>query len=69
MNATWGRTIKRLRRDGELTATAVAKAAEITPQYLHAIERGAYSPSDDVKIRIARALGVAPAEIFSYEAP
>lgn len=67
MNANWGGRIKRLRRDGELTATDVAKAAGITRQYLHAIERGAYSPSDEVKLRIAEALGVTPAAIFSYD--
>jgi transcriptional regulator with XRE-family HTH domain len=67
INATWGRRIKRLRRAGEITAIAAAKEAGITPQYLHAIERGEYSPSDEVKIRIAKALGVEPSEIFSYD--
>lgn len=67
INAKWGERIKRLRKTSDLTAADIAKDAGITPQYLHAIERGEYSPSDDVKIRIAKAMGVQVGEIFSYD--
>jgi DNA-binding XRE family transcriptional regulator len=67
INAKWGQRIKRLRKTGDLTAAAIASAAGITPQYLHAIERGQYSPSDEVKLRIAKAMGVEVGEIFSYD--
>lgn len=67
MNAKWGQRIKRLRKTGDLTAIGIAEAAGITPQYLHAIERGEYSPSDEVKLRIAEAMGVKVSEIFSYD--
>lgn len=67
INAKWGQRIKRLRKTGDLTAAEIASAAGITPQYLHAIERGQYSPSDEVKLRIAKAMGVEVGEIFSYD--
>lgn len=67
VRATWGQRIRRLRRESELTATAVAQAAGITRGYLHAIEAGQYAPSDEVRIAIARAIGVEPGEIFSYD--
>lgn len=67
MNAKWGERMKSLRKARDLSAAEIAKAAEITPQYFHAIERGQYSPSDDVKLRIAKAMGVKVSEIFSYD--
>jgi len=67
MSATWGSRIRRLRRDRELTATAVAKQVGITRPYFHAIERGQYTPSEGVRLRIAAALGVDPGEIFNYD--
>lgn len=65
--AAWGRRIRRIRRDSELTATSVAQDAGITRRYLYALERGMYSPSVGVQIRVAAALGVEPNEIFSYD--
>lgn len=59
-----GQRIRRLRRESELTVTAVAKEARITRQYLHEIERGTYTPSDELQARIAKALGVTAAELF-----
>lgn len=67
MHAEWGRRIRRLRRDKELTVTAVAQAAGITRAYLHRIENGEQSPSDDVRLRIASALDVEPGELFNYD--
>lgn len=67
VQAEWGRRIRRLRRDSELTATSVAKDVGITRRYLHALERGQYSPSLGVQLRIAKALHVEPDEIFSHD--
>jgi DNA-binding XRE family transcriptional regulator len=67
MHAAWGKRIRRLRRERELTATAVASEVGITRQYFHAIERGMYAPSDDVRVKIAKAIGVEPEEIFNYD--
>lgn len=63
----WGIRLKRLRKRSDLSAAEIAKAAGITPQYFHAIERGEYSPSDDVKLRIANAMNIPVGEIFSYD--
>lgn len=67
MHAEWGRRIRRLRREKELTATAVAQTVGISRHYLHRIEKGQQSPSDDVRLRIASALGTEPGELFSYD--
>jgi transcriptional regulator with XRE-family HTH domain len=66
MHAEWGRRVRRLRRDKELTATSVAREVGISSTHLHRIEGGAPS-SDEVRLRIARALGVDPGEIFNYD--
>lgn len=67
MQIEWGRRIRRLRRGSDLTVTSVAEDAGITRRYLHALELGQYSPSVGVQLRIARALGVEPSEIFNYD--
>jgi DNA-binding XRE family transcriptional regulator len=67
VQAEWGRRIRRIRRESELTAVSVAKDADITSRYLHALERGKYAPSIGVQQRIARALGVEASEIFSHD--
>lgn len=67
VHAEWGKRIRRIRREKELTVTAVAKEADITRQYLNAIERGVYAPSDQVRLRLAKAIGADPNELFSYD--
>ena len=65
VHAAWGQRIRRIRRENELTVTQVAEEVGITRRYLHAIERGQYAPSGEVRAGIARALGVQPDEIFA----
>lgn len=67
VHAAWGQRIRRLRRDRDLSATDMAAKVGITRQYLHAIERGQYAPSDAIRQRIAEAVGVELSEIFSYD--
>lgn len=67
VHKAWGEKIRRLRRDQDLTVTAMASTTGITRQYLNAIERGRYAPSEVVRVRIAEALGVELGEIFSYD--
>jgi DNA-binding XRE family transcriptional regulator len=67
VHKAWGAKIRRLRRDRDLPATVLAEKTGITRQYLHAIERGAYAPSEVVRLRIATALEVEVGEIFSYD--
>lgn len=66
MQAEWGRRIRKLRRDKELTATEVARRVGIHRNHLHRIEGGA-ATTDEVRIRIADALGVKPEEIFTFK--
>lgn len=66
VQAEWGRRIRKLRRDKELTATEVARRVGIHRNHLHRIEGGA-ATTDEVRIRIADALGVKPEEIFTFK--
>src|SRR5690606_14369772 len=59
--------IRRLRFDrDEMTQQALAEKVGVTRQTINAIELGKYSPSLEVAFLIARALGVALEEAFSY---
>lgn len=63
INRIWGARVRRIRREKELTATHVAREAGIARETLHRIERG-QGVSDDVKVRIAKAIGEDPNELF-----
>lgn len=63
----WGRRMRSIRRDKELTATALADEVGISRPYLHRLEAGQYVPSDGIRIKIAAALGVQVDEIFTYD--
>lgn len=65
VQAEWGRRIRRLRREQELTAIELARRVGIHRNHLHRIEGGA-ACSDEVRLRIASALGVKPDEIFTF---
>lgn len=66
--AAWGAKIKQVRHDKHLKGAVVARAAGISRGYLYELERGTYCPSDDVKVRIAKAIGEDPSELFDLKA-
>jgi transcriptional regulator with XRE-family HTH domain len=66
MQSEWGRRVRRLRREKDLTATEVARRVGIHRNHLHRIEGGA-ACSDAVRVRIADVLEVEPSELFSYD--
>lgn len=66
INVTWGARVRRIRREKELTATQVAREAGIARETLHRIERG-QGISDEVKIRLAKAIGEDPNELFNLK--
>lgn len=68
MATRWGRKIRVLRRERELTATAVAKQAGVSRRHYHRIEAGLHVPGDEVRVRIAAALAVDPNELFDLKA-
>lgn len=66
--AAWGAQIRRIRRERKLTVQAVADEVGISRGYLHEIERGTYCPSDEVKVRIAKAIKADPSKLFNLKA-
>lgn len=66
--AAWGARIKQVRHDKHLKAAVVARTAGISRGYLHELERGTYCPSDDVKLRLAAAIGEDPRDLFDLRA-
>lgn len=60
-----GSTVQRLRLASGLTQQHVAELAGIAPETLSRIERNRVAPSLDVVGRLAAALRVRPAELFS----
>lgn len=65
-------TVKEARQNCEppLTQVDLAEKVEVDQTYISLIERGLRVPSDDLKHRLAKALGVAPSDLrFSEPQP
>lgn len=60
----FGRHVRRLRRDRDLSQEALAEAASIHRNHLGAIERGTKAVGLMTIFRLADALGVPPATLF-----
>jgi transcriptional regulator with XRE-family HTH domain len=59
-----GMALKRLREAKGLSQDALAKKARITREYVNKLEAGKYDPTVGVLKRLAKALGVPPAELL-----
>lgn len=67
LTAQWGRNIKRLRRERELNQEELARLVRVHPTNFSRFETGKQRPTDEVRIRIAQALGVRVEDIFVYD--
>lgn len=61
----FGRQIRRLRQDRDLSQEALADLAATHRNHLGAIERGTKAAGLGTIFKLADALGVAPAQLFS----
>lgn len=57
------------RHKPKLTQVQLAKRSRVDQTYVSLIERGLRFPSDDIKERLAKALGIAPSRIQFPVAP
>jgi len=63
-----GRTLRRARRDRDLSQEAVARRAGIGPKHMSELERGNKNPRVQTFLCIAAALGITGAELMAlYE--
>lgn len=55
------------RAEKGLSRAELAKLVEVNPQTIGFLERGTYSPSVELALKLARELGVTVDELFSLE--
>ena len=65
----FGRTVRRFRHALRLSQENLADRASIHRTYIGGIERGERNPTLTMIVRLARALGVPPAELLATERP
>lgn len=58
-------TIRKVRRDRELSQEALAAAAGINPKHLSEIERANKDPRATTVLRLAHALGLSASELYA----
>lgn len=63
-----GQTVRRLRREADLTQEELAERAGISANYVGEIERGECNPSALVVFAVARGLGVDAAKLLESTA-
>jgi transcriptional regulator with XRE-family HTH domain len=61
---TLGQTVRRLRREANLTQEELAERAGLSANYVGEIERGERNPSVLALFALARGLAVSPAALF-----
>lgn len=62
----WGRRIRARREALGMTQVQVAQLAQLSQQAIAQYETGRFVPADNTKLRLARALGVAPGVLFEW---
>lgn len=63
---TWGTGMRVLRGIRGLTQTELAAASSVSQPTISRLENGSREASDAARVRIAKALGVDPHELFPY---
>ncbi len=63
----FGHRLRELRRERGLSQSELAERAQVTPEFVSRLERSRVGPSLPAISRLARALGVAPRELFEFE--
>ncbi len=64
-----GRNVRRLRLAREMTPEQLTRKADVSRYVLDRVETGKGNPGIDVAFRLARALGVHPADLFMGAPP
>lgn len=62
--AAFGWRLRELRLDKAMSQEALADAATVSRRYLSGIERGEANPSLDQLVRLAKGLGLQPAQLI-----
>ena len=62
----WGPEIVRRRKEAGLSQKDLSLMARTTQQHLSLIERGAVSPGDGLRMRLAAAFSTSVEELFPY---
>ncbi len=63
---TVGKRIKIVRQQNGLTQDQLAEHVGLSPKYISGIERGVENPTMDILLRVAKALGVEPYDLFLF---
>lgn len=66
LSERWGAAIRTRRNAAGLSIARLGALADVEPGHLSRIERGIVVPGDEVRVKLARSLGVRVEELFVY---
>jgi transcriptional regulator with XRE-family HTH domain len=67
LKARFGKRLRQLRREKDLTQEQLAEAANISVESISNLERGIHAPSFDTLERLAKALGIPVKNLFDFD--
>lgn len=66
LRAEWGIRVRAAREERGLTVSKLAHLADVDQGNLSRVERGVQGVSDEMRMRISKALGIEVADLFIY---
>lgn len=68
LNVTWGQKLREVRERLGITVLELSREAEVSPNFIYMLETGKSGASDEMRMKIAKALAVQVEDIWSYPA-
>jgi DNA-binding XRE family transcriptional regulator len=66
LNITWGQKLREVRTQREISVLELSRSAEVSPNYIYMLENGKNGASDELRMKLAKALDVQVEDIWSY---
>lgn len=66
LKVEWGKRIRSARQDRQLSVVKLAELVDCDPGGLSRVERGLHGAGDEMRMKLAAALGVRVEELFPY---
>lgn len=68
LNVTWGQKLREVREQRQVSVLELSRAAEVSPNFIYMLETGKSGASDEMRMKLAKALAIQVEDVWSYPA-